>query len=60
MKVVVGIDVGKTRLDVSVSAGPVRTPAGLTTLVGWLERAGATDVVCESTGGYERAMVRRL
>ena len=51
MKVVAGIDVGKTHLDVSVSAGPVRrfdnTPAGIAALVGWLECAGATDVVCE-------------
>ena len=64
MKVVAGIDVGKTRLEVSVSAGPVRrfdtTPAGLSALVGWLDREGATHVVCESTGGYEREVVRRL
>ena len=64
MKVVAGIDVGKSSLDVSVSAGPVRrfdnAPAGLSALVGWLEREGATHVVCESTGGYERAVVRRL
>ena len=64
MKVVAGIDVGKTHLDVSVSAGRVcrfdNTPAGISALVGWLERAGATDAVCESTGGYERAVVRRL
>ena len=64
MKVVAGIDVGKTSLDGSVSAGPVRrfdhTPAGLAALVGWLECAGVTHVVCESTGGYERDVVRRL
>jgi transposase len=64
MKVVAGIDVGKSSLDVSVSAGPVRrfdnAPAGLSALVGWLEREGATHVVCESTGGYEREVVRRL
>ena len=64
MKVVAGIDVGKTHLDVSVSAGRVcrfdNTPAGISALVGWLERAGATDAVCESTGGYEREVVRRL
>lgn len=44
MKVVAGIDVEKTHLDGSVSAGPVRrfdhTPAGLEVLVGWLEREG--------------------
>ena len=64
MKVVAGIDVGKTTLDGSVSAGRVRrfanTPSGRTALVGWLERHGVTDVVCESTGGYERALVRRV
>ena len=45
MKVVAGIDVGKTRLAVSVAAGPVcqfdPTPEGLTALVGWLAREGA-------------------
>ena len=64
MQVVAGIDVGKTTLDGSVSAGRVRrfanTPSGITALVGWLECQGVTDVVCESTGGYERAMVRRM
>ena len=64
MKVVAGIDVGKTCLDVSVSAGPVRrfdnTPAGIAALVGWLESQGVTDVVCEATGGYERPVVRRV
>ena len=64
MKVVAGIDVGKTRLDVSVSAGPVRgfdnTPAALAGLEHWLRSQAVTDVVCESTGGYECALVRRL
>ena len=64
MKVMAGIDIGKRSLDVSVSAGQVRrfdnTPAGLTALVGWLESEGATEVVCEPTGGYERPLVRRV
>ena len=64
MKVMAGIDVGKRSLDVSVAAGPARrfdnTPAGLTALVEWLERQGATEVVCEPTGGYERPLVRRV
>ena len=55
MKVVAGMDVGKTHM-----AGLVRrfenTPAGLAALVGWLEREGVTDVVCEATGGYERPL----
>ena len=64
MKIVAGMDVGKTHVDGSVSAGSVRrfenTPAGLAALVGWLERAGVTDVVCEATGGYERPLVQRV
>ena len=64
MKVIAGMDVGKARLDVSVSAGPVRrfenTPAGVAVLGDWLTRQGATEVVCEPTGGYERAVVRWL
>ena len=64
MKVVAGMDVGKASLDVSVSAGPVRrfenTPAGVAVLGDWLTRQGATEVVCEPTGGYERAVVRWL
>ena len=64
MKVVAGIDVGKASLDVSVSAGAVRrfdnTAEGLTALVAWLDGAGTTDAVCEPTGGYERALVRRV
>ena len=64
MKVVAGIDVGKAHLDGSVAAGRVRrfenTPAGVEALVGWLECAGVSDVVCEATGGYERAVVRRI
>ena len=64
MKVIAGMDVGKRSLDVSVSAGPVRrfenTPAGFAVLGAWLTRQGATEVVCEPTGGYERAAVRWL
>ena len=64
MKVVAGIDVGKTSLDVSVSAGPVRrfdnTPEAMAGLQAWLHSQAVTDVVCESTGGYERALVRWL
>ena len=64
MKVVAGMDVGKKRLDVSVSNGPVRTfdntAEGIAALVLCVKREGATEVVCESTGGYERDAVRRL
>ena len=64
MKVVAGIDVGKTSLDVSVAAGPVRrfdnTPEAMAVLQPWLHSQAVTDVVCEATGGYERAVVRGL
>ena len=60
MKVVAGIDVGKTSLDVSVAAGPVRrfdnTPEAMAGLQAWLRSQAVTDVVCESTGGYERVL----
>ena len=60
--VVAGIDVGKWRLDVSVSQGPVRsfdnTPVGIAAGV-WVASRGASEAVCEPTGGYEQ-VVRRL
>ena len=61
--VVAGIDVGKWRLDVSVSQGPVRsfdnTPEGIAALASWVASRGASEAVCEPTG-YEREVVRRL
>ena len=64
VNVIVGIDVGKWRLDVSVSQGPVRsfanTPEGIVALVDWVASLGASEAVCEPTGGYEREVVRRL
>ena len=64
VKVVAGVDVGKASLDVSVSAGTARrfvnTPEGIGELLGSLRSLGVTLVVCESTGGYERALVRAL
>ena len=64
MNIVAGVDVGKKRLDVSVSHGPVRSfdnPAeGIGTLLAWVTSSSATEAVCESTGGYEREVVRRL
>ena len=62
--IVAGIDVGKWRLDVSVSQGPVRsfdnTPEGIAALASWVASRGASEAVCEPTGGYEREVVRRL
>ena len=64
MVVVVGIDVSKATLDVSVSEGPVlgfeNSATGIRRLLRHLERAGVTKVVCESTGGYEGAVVGKL
>ena len=61
---VAGIDVGKWRLDVSVAQGTVRsfenTAEGIAALLGWVTSQGASEAVCEPTGGYEREVVRRL
>lgn len=50
MKVVAGIDVGKTSLDVSMSAGPVRRFDHTPELGGMVDCEGVIDVVCESMG----------
>lgn len=63
---VIGVDVGKQRLDVGVAEGKGRTfdntPAGLAELLSWLkaypERVDL--VVCEASGGYERRLCERL
>ena len=64
MNIVAGIDVGKKRLDVSVSQGPVRsflnTAEGIGALLSWVAISGATEAVCESTGGYELEVTLRL
>ncbi|MCY3658137.1 MAG: IS110 family transposase [Caldilineaceae bacterium] len=62
--VVAGIDVSKALLDVSVADGPVHrfenSDPGLRRLLQHMARAGATQAVCEATGGYERLLVSRL
>lgn len=62
--VVTGIDVSKALLDVSVADGPVHRFAnsdpGIRRLLQHMDRAGATQAVCEATGGYERLLVSRL
>ena len=64
VNVVAGIDVGKWRLDVSVSQGPVRgfanTAEDIEALLDWITGQGVSEAVCEPTGGYEREVVRRL
>ena len=62
--VAAGIDVSKATLDVSVSEGPVlrfdNGATGIRRLLRYLEQVGATEAVCESTGGYERPVVGKL
>ena len=64
MKVAAGIDVSKEHLDVSISAGKVSRFAngeeGIDALASCLGLGGVSIVVCESTGGYERALVDGL
>ena len=64
MMIVVGADVGKVNLEVSVSEGPVvrfdNTVEGVARLLRHLREHGANLVVCEATGGYERLLVGRL
>jgi transposase len=56
---VVGIDVGKRRLDVAVHGLEDEThvensPAGFSELIGWLKAREVGRVGLEATGGYER------
>jgi transposase len=60
-----GIDVAKLWLDIAVSTGGqiVRLdndPAGFEALVAWLSELGVRRVGLEASGGYERAVARRL
>ena len=64
MTVVTGIDVSKATLDVSVSEGDVchfqNRGKGVSDLLKHVALQSASKVVCESTGGYERFLVKRL
>ena len=64
MKVVAGVDVGKRSLDVSVSgASPRRfdnNQKEIARLLAWLRSCSVTHLVYETTGGYERPLVRAL
>lgn len=64
-KLGVGIDVSKARLDVDFSddRGAFNTdndPAGHARIVHALKDAGASRIVLEATGGYERVIVAEL
>ena len=64
MIIVVGADVGKVNLEVSVSEGPMvrfdNTVEGVARRLRHLGEHGANLVVCEASGGYERLVVGRL
>ena len=62
--VVVGIDVGKGRLEASADGGAVQSfsndDVGISELVEWLAAQPVALVVCEPTGGYEGLLVDQL
>ena len=64
MTVVAGVDVSKATLDVSISEGDVcrfeNSGKGVSDLLEHVALQGVSKVVCESTGGYERLLVKRL
>ena len=65
MDIVVGIDVGKTRLDVAVLPSGAQwtvanTAAGVRQMMARLQVAAPGLTILEATGGYERALVSAL
>src|SRR5438552_15262329 len=63
--VVVGVDVAKDRLDVAVRPSgetwsATNDEAGITALVARLRALGPALLVCEATGGFERAAIAML
>ena len=63
--IVVGVDVAKDRLDVAVRPGgeawsEANDEAGVRALVARLRPLGPALVVCEATGGFERAAIAAL
>ncbi len=63
-KVYVGVDVAKAYLDVAWAKESIRLPnndLGRGQLLKWLGQiSGAVHVICEASGGYERAVVQTL
>ena len=62
---VVGVDVAKDRLDVAVRPSgetwsTANDEAGVTALVARLRPLGPALIVCEATGGFERAAIAAL
>lgn len=60
----VGLDISKARLDSRVAAGPPReddnTPGGHAAFIAYLRGFTRPRVICEATGGYEKAVVAAL
>ena len=63
-KVYVGVDVAKAYLDVACAEGSWRVSndaAGRSALVARLDHiSGSVQVICEASGGYERALIQAL
>ncbi len=63
-KIVAGIDVGKHRLDASISGATAKgfdnTAGGIARLLRWLRAGGVTRAVFEASGGYERGLLQAL
>ncbi|MEY2538814.1 MAG: transposase [Verrucomicrobiota bacterium] len=63
-QVYIGVDVAKASLDVAWAEERRQLSndaAGFKQLVKWVEKAGKkVQVICEASGGYERALVRAL
>lgn len=70
VRIVVGIDISKDRLDVACVPEAVRSPhaapafendaRGHAALISWLKEAAPRLIVLESTGGYQRVLVAAL
>lgn len=60
----VGVDISKERLDVFIPgkphAGYPNDKAGIARLLKVLAKLGQTHLICEATGGYERALTSAL
>jgi transposase len=62
--VYLGVDIAKYYLDAAIGSEKRRFPneaAGHRQLIRWINQIeGAVQVICEASGGYERALVRAL
>jgi transposase len=62
--VYLGVDIAKAYLDAAIKEEKRRLPndsSGHEQLIGWIKQMeGKVQVICEPSGGYERALVRAL